>query len=265
MGILNITPDSFSDGGYFLTLDSAFARVEAMLDEGVDIIDIGGESTRPGAHIVSVEEELARVVPVIERIRSHTDITISIDTSKPKVMQAAIQAGATFINDVNALMSDGAVHVASALNVPVCLMHKQGTPDMMQHRPAYPHGVVKAIHTFFQARIEDCLAQGLLREHLLLDPGFGFGKTSAHNFLLTKSLRSFKSYGFPVLYAASRKATIGAVLKRAVSERLPGSLGLAVYAALQGANIIRTHDIAATKDALTIVTHVENAIEEGVV
>ena len=234
-----------------------------MLEEGVDIIDIGGESTRPGAESVSVQEELDRVIPVIEKIRSYSDITISIDTYKPDVMRQAIASGATFINDVNALMAEDSLATACALNVPVCLMHKQGIPRTMQDAPTYSEGVLLAIHAFFKERIAACLDQGILPQHLLLDPGFGFGKTPEHNLILTKELLSFTSYGFPVLYAASRKSTIGTVLKREVSSRLFGGLGLAVYAALQGASIIRTHDVAATKDALTMVTYVENAIEKG--
>jgi dihydropteroate synthase len=263
MGILNVTPDSFSDGGCFLKHDAALKRAEMMLEEGIDIIDVGGESTRPGACAVSVEEELERVIPVIERLRAITDITISIDTSKPEVMVQAVRSGATFINDINALMTDDALMVVSQLGVPVCLMHKQGTPLTMQKSPEYPNGVLYAVHSFFESRIKACLEYGIPKEHLILDPGFGFGKTSEDNLILTKSLRSFKSYARPLLYAASRKSTIGALLNRGVTERLPGGLGLAVYAALQGASIVRTHDIAATKDALSIVACVENATGKG--
>lgn len=263
MGILNVTPDSFSDGGQFCQPDAALRRVENMLQEGVDIIDVGGESTRPGASSVSVAEELDRVIPVIELIRSFSDVAISIDTTKPEVMTCAIQSGATLINDVNALMAPGALVVASALKVPVCLMHKQGEPNTMQLCPNYPKGLLKTIHSFFKARIDACLEHGIPLERLLLDPGFGFGKTPEDNLVLTKALLSFTSYGLPVLYAASRKSTIGALLKREIGDRLAGGLGLAIYAALQGASIIRTHDVLATRDALAMVTYVENAFEKG--
>lgn len=259
MGILNVTPDSFFDGGVFFSKKEALSHVEKMVAEGVDILDVGGESTRPGATLVSTEEELERVIPVIEAIHARFDTAISIDTSKPEVMREAVRCGATLINDVNALLTDGALTAASDLQVPVCLMHKRGIPKTMQSAPFYPDGVVSAVHAFLKARIDACLAQGICREHLLIDPGFGFGKTPLDNLLLTKNLLSFRNYGLPVLYGASRKSTIGALLNRDVHERLAGGLGLAVYAALQGANLIRTHDVQATKDALMMIAYVEEA------
>ncbi len=259
MGILNITPDSFSDGGSFFSKKEALFRVEEMIKEGVDLIDIGGESTRPGAATVSLDEELARVIPVIESIRARFDVALSIDTSKPKVMFEAVQSGVVLINDVNALLADDALSVAKDAAVPICLMHRQGTPKTMQINPAYPQGIMSSIHQFLTARIEACLTAGISPAHLILDPGFGFGKTSSDNLLLTKNLLSFRTYGFPLLYGASRKSTIGELLNREIHERSAASLGLAVYAALHGASLIRTHDIRATKDALMMIHHVENA------
>lgn len=263
MGILNITTDSFSDGGRYLQLDDALRQVERMVREGADIIDIGGESTRPGSLPVSCTEELDRVIPLIERIRSFSDITLSIDTTKPEVMRAAIHAGATLINDVNALRAPLAIETVLQLNVPVCLMHMQGVPNVMQDNPQYDMGVMSAIDVFFSERIEACTAAGIPRHHLILDPGFGFGKTHTHNLILTQHLSSFKSYGLPLLLGASRKSTIGSLLNRPVGERVFGSVGLAVYAALKGTNIIRTHDVSATKDAMMMVSAVVNVTDEG--
>lgn len=252
MGILNVTPDSFSDGGHFLEVGAAYQHAQHMIAQGVDIIDIGGESTKPGADEISCAEELARVIPIIERIRAVSDICISVDTCKAEVMQAAISAGASLINDVRALTGDGALAVAAGLNVPVCLMHMQGVPKSMQDRPYYAD-VVDEINMFFQQRIEACLAAGFSRERLIIDPGFGFGKSVQHNLCIVKRLGEFQQHGLPLLLGVSRKSTIGAVLQKTVSERLAGGIATEVFASLQGASIIRTHDVGETNQALQMV------------
>lgn len=253
MGILNITPDSFSDGGDFLKKDAAIRQAEIMLEEGADFLDLGAESSRPGAVPVSVEQELERLIPVIQHLSAAHDVVLSVDTYKPEVMRESVQAGAGMINDIYALRSPGALEMAAKLDVPVCLMHMQGTPHTMQTNPEYPDGVVLSIQKFFEARIAACLEAGLKREHLILDPGFGFGKTVAHNLKLTQQLRAFQTHGLPILLGVSRKSTLGAVLQQDVAHRLPGALGVTVFAALQGLAIIRTHDVGATKQALKIV------------
>lgn len=253
MGVLNATPDSFSDGGFYLSLDKAYARAQAMIAMGADLIDIGGESTKPGALAVSCEAELERVIPLIERVRSVSDICISIDTSKALVMEAAITAGATWINDVKALMGEGSMAIAARMNVPVCLMHMQGSPQTMQEKPQYKQGVMDEIQSFFQQRIEACLTAGLRRECLILDPGFGFGKSVQHNLYILKCLRQLQVHGLPLLLGVSRKSTIGAVLQKTVLDRLSGSTAAAVFAAMQGVSIIRTHDVEETNQALTML------------
>ena len=253
MGVLNVTPNSFSDGGFFLDIHRAYARVQEMLTFGVDIIDIGGESTKPGADSVSSQEEMARVIPLIELIRAESDICISIDTSKADVMQAAIAAGASWINDVNALNSEDSLAVASSLKVPVCLMHRQGCSQTMQDNPHYQRDVIDEINVFFKQRIEACLNSGIPRTHLILDPGFGFGKSVDHNLRIMKCFSKFQVHGFPLLLGVSRKSTIGAVLQRTVFERLTGGIAAAVFAALQGVSIIRTHDVDETSQALKMV------------
>lgn len=253
MGILNVTPDSFSDGGHFLESSAAYQHAQLMIEQGVDIIDIGGESTKPGADEVSCVEELSRVIPVIERIRLGSDICISVDTSKAEVMQAAIATGATLINDIKALTADGALAVAANLNVPVCLMHMQGVPKSMQDNPHYTNNIIDEINAFFQQRIEACLAVGISRDRLILDPGFGFGKSVQHNLCIVKRFGEFQQQGLPLLLGVSRKSTIGAVLQKTVSERLVGGIATEVFAALQGASIIRTHDVGATKQALQML------------
>lgn len=253
MGILNVTPDSFSDGGQFHALDAALQHVEAMLEQGVDIIDIGGESTRPGATPVTLAEELARVVPVITAIRQRFDVPLSVDTSKPEVMQAAVAAGADMINDVRALQEPGALAVCADLSVPICLMHMQGQPRTMQHNPQYTN-VVADVSQFFAERIQACIAAGIARERLILDPGFGFGKTLQHNVDLLAKLDTFSAFNLPLLVGMSRKSMIGALLNdRPVDERLHGSVAAAVIAAMKGASIVRVHDVAATADAMKIV------------
>ncbi len=256
MGILNVTPDSFSDGGQFNKVDVALMRVEQMLAEGVDIVDIGGESTRPWSEAVSVQEELERVIPIIQAIRTHFAVPISVDTTKAEVMREAVQAGANLINDVRALQDDGALTVCAQLDVPICLMHMQGLPRTMQVVPHYAD-VVADIYTFFEQRIQACINAGIKRERLILDPGFGFGKNLKHNLGLLRRLDEFSSLNLPILVGISRKSMIGKLLNdRPVQDRLYGSIAAAVIAAMQGANIIRVHDVKATRDALTIVNAV---------
>lgn len=253
MGILNLTPDSFSDGGQFNRLESALKQTEAMIQAGADIIDLGGESTRPGALEVSVDEELARVMPVLTAIRERFAIPISVDTSKPEVMQAALQQQVELINDVRALQEPGALAVCANSPALVCLMHMQGQPSMMQHAPQYVD-IVQEVADFFQARINACTQAGIARERLILDPGFGFGKNLEHNLTLFKHLPAFQGFDLPVLVGVSRKGMIGALLNgRPAAERLHGSVAAAVIAAVKGAKIVRVHDVAATVDALKIL------------
>ncbi|MDF1588366.1 MAG: dihydropteroate synthase [Gammaproteobacteria bacterium] len=255
MGILNVTPDSFSDGGRFLAKDKAVAQAMQMVADGASIIDVGGESTRPGAAIVPVEQEIERVVPVIEAIRAELDVVISIDTSKPEVMRAAVKAGASLINDVQALRIEGALQAAVELAVPVCLMHAQGTPQTMQNDPRYDDVVTEVID-FLLERVNVCEQAGIARHQLILDPGFGFGKRARHNLRLMKHLDKLIEKGFPVLVGVSRKSIIGALLNVSTAERLAGSLSLATIAVWQGAKIIRTHDVRETKQAIALCDHV---------
>jgi len=255
MGILNVTPDSFSDGGQFFAPDRALAQAIKMVEDGAGIIDIGGESTRPGAKIVSVDDEIARVVPIIEAIHSEINIPISIDTSKPEVMQAALNSGAGFINDVKALQVDGALEVAVEYDVPVCLMHAQGTAQTMQNDPHYDD-VVSEVNQFLLDRVQVCQQVGIARERLLLDPGFGFGKRARHNLSLMKSLSTLVQQGLPVLVGVSRKSMIGALLNVSVEERLAASLSLAALSIWQGAKIIRSHDVRETVQAIMMCDHV---------
>lgn len=260
MGILNVTPDSFSDGGRFIGRNAALRRVRAMIAEGAAIIDVGGESTRPGARAVSVDEELARVIPVIEAIRSDSDIPVSIDTSKPEVMRAAVAAGASLINDVRALREPGALEVAAALGVPVCLMHMRGEPRTMQQNPHYDD-VVEEVLAFLDARVAACEAAGIPRSRLILDPGFGFGKTLEHNLALFRALPRFVATGLPVLVGVSRKSMIGQVLEVPVEDRLAGSLALATLAVGLGAAIVRSHDVRETVHAVRMAAVVSNGEE----
>lgn len=255
MGILNVTPDSFSDGGEFLATDAALAQAKKMVADGAGIIDVGGESTRPGASVVSVEQEITRVVPIIQAIHSELDIPISIDTSKPEVMRAAIDAGAGLINDVRALQLDGAMQAAVDCNVPVCLMHSQGTPQTMQNNPQYKD-VVTDVIAFLLERVTACKQAGITPDKLILDPGFGFGKRATHNLLLMKQLSQLISQGFPVLVGVSRKSMIGKLLKVSVEERLAASLSLAAISVWQGAKIIRSHDVRETVQAIMMCDHV---------
>ncbi|MDB2705264.1 dihydropteroate synthase [Pseudomonadota bacterium] len=255
MGILNVTPDSFSDGGKFLVQDSALAQAKQMVEDGAGIIDVGGESTRPGAAIVSVEEEISRVVPVIEAIRSEIDIPISIDTSKPEVMIAAVNAGAGLINDVRALQVQGALQAAVDCDVPVCLMHSQGTPQNMQDAPHYDD-VVAEVLDFLLERVAVCERAGITRDRLILDPGFGFGKQATHNLRLMKHLSKFINTNIPVLVGVSRKSMIGKLLKVSVEERLAASLSLAAISVWQGAKIVRSHDVRETVQAIMMCNYV---------
>ncbi len=252
MGILNVTPDSFSDGGLFVSAGNLQQQIESMLQAGVDIIDVGGESTRPGSQPVALDEELQRVIPAIQLIRELGDIPISIDTTKPEVMRAAVAAGADMINDVNALRTTGAMQAVTELGVPVCLMHMLGQPKNMQQQPEYEN-VVQQVLSFFAERVEACVNAGVAREKILIDPGFGFGKTVQHNFQLLKKLELLHSLGQPLLVGMSRKSMLGAVTVKAVDQRLAGSLAAAVIAAMQGVHIIRVHDVAETVDALKVV------------
>jgi len=252
MGILNLTPDSFSDGGRFTAPARSIARAREMVEEGAAIIDVGGESTRPGAPDVSVEEELARVVPVIEAIATRLDVPVSVDTSKPEVMRAAVAAGAGLINDVRALQEPGALEAAAELGVPLCLMHMQGQPRTMQDAPRYGD-VVAEVRDFLLERATVCEAVGIPRERILLDPGFGFGKTLEHNLRLLASVDRLVATGYPVLVGMSRKSMIGQILEGApVEERLHGSVAAALIAAMKGARILRVHDVKPTVDALRV-------------
>jgi len=258
MGILNVTPDSFSDGGKFFSRDAALSRAARMVAEGADIVDVGGESTRPGSRRVSVQEELDRVLPVIEAVRAELPVTISIDTSKPAVMHAACAAGAEMINDVRALREEGALETAARLGARVCLMHMQGQPRTMQAAPRY-RDVVAEVRAFLLDRARRCEEHGISRERLLIDPGFGFGKTPAHNLRLIAELDAFAGTGLPVLVGVSRKSTVGRVTSRRAGEREWGSLALAVIAALKGAAVLRVHDVAPTRDAVRMVQAVQAA------
>ncbi|MBQ4836091.1 dihydropteroate synthase [Pseudoalteromonas luteoviolacea] len=252
MGIVNTTPDSFSDGGKNYKNDSAVMNALSLLDEGATILDIGGESTRPGASDVALNEELDRVIPVIKGIRAHSDCVISIDTSKAEVMRQAILAGADIINDVRALREDGCLNVAAEFaNVPICLMHMQGQPRTMQHDPQYDH-LINDIKRFFDERIEACEQAGISRSRLIIDPGFGFGKSLQHNFELLGQFNQFTDFNMPVLAGLSRKSMFGMLLNRDTNERLPASLAGALLCAQQGAHILRVHDVRETNDVLQV-------------
>jgi len=255
MGVLNVTPDSFSDGGDFFSVPQALEQARKMVEEGAAIIDVGGESTRPGATPVSLQQELDRVIPVIEGIQKELPVPISIDTSKPEVMSAAVASGVGMINDVNALRADGALQVAADTNVPVCLMHMQGEPRMMQENPEYGD-VVAEVGAFLAQRAEECQSAGISREHILLDPGFGFGKTLEHNLALLKHLGRLVSLGYPVLVGLSRKSMIGAALGLGIDERLYASLALATLAVREGALLVRAHDVRATAQAVRMCDNV---------
>ncbi len=252
MGILNMTPDSFSDGGRFVAPSVAIMHAEQMAAAGAAIIDVGGESTRPGARDVTEQEEIDRVVPVIEAIRSALDVAISVDTSKPGVMRAAVAAGATMINDVRALRSEGALQAAVELQQAVCLMHMQGQPRTMQQDPEYDD-VVADVTQFLRERVSECTRAGIAEDLIVIDPGFGFGKTLEDNIELLANLRQLQDVGPAILIGVSRKSTLGALTGREVDDRQPASVAAAVLAAERGASIIRAHDVAETVDALRVV------------
>jgi dihydropteroate synthase len=254
MGILNVTPDSFSDGGNFSQLDSAVQHAIKLMEEGADIIDVGGESTRPNATPVSLQQELDRVIPVIEAlVANDINIPISIDTYKPEVMRAAIAAGASMVNDVNALQEVGALEVILSTNVAVCLMHMQGTPQTMQLNPHYAD-VVKEVADFLLARVATCQEAGIAKNRLLIDPGFGFGKTRAHNIELIQQLDTLSELGYPMLVGLSRKSVLGQVTGGDVESRLHASVAAAVISVMKGAKIVRVHDVKATVEALKVVS-----------
>ncbi len=257
MGILNITPDSFSDGGKFNSLDNALLQAERMIQAGVSIIDIGGESTRPGAPDVSLEEELSRVIPTLKAISAKFDVWISIDTSKPEVMREAVEAGADLINDVRALQDPGALQVAADANVPVCLMHMKGQPRTMQANPNYDD-VLTDVEAFLKERVEACEAVGISKEQLILDPGFGFGKTIEHNYHLLAHLEKFHTLGLPVLAGMSRKSMIFKLLDKAPADCMVASVTCATIAAMKGAQIIRVHDVEDTLEAMKIIEVMNN-------
>jgi len=259
MGIINTTPDSFSDGGEFASYEAALAQAFRLIEQGADILDIGGESTRPGATGVSVQQEMDRVVPLVEKLRSESDIAISIDTYKPEVMSATLNVGADMINDINGLRAEGAIQVVASAQVPVCVMHMQGQPQTMQASPSYQN-VVGDVIEFLQSRLDDCLQAGMDQNNIVLDPGIGFGKTLDHNLLLLRSLPEIRRQtGCELLLGISRKSLIDKLFGRKVTERLPASLGLAVQAVLNGARIIRAHDVRATFDAIRSVEAVGSA------
>jgi dihydropteroate synthase len=250
MGIVNITPDSFFDGGKFLSHEAAICHGLRLIDEGADILDIGGESTRPGAATTSLQEELDRVMPVIHALAAG-DTPLSIDTQKPAVMAEAIRAGVAMVNDVNALRAAGAAEVCAASGAAVCLMHMQGEPGTMQVNPSYMD-VVAEVRTFLLARVETCIEAGITRDRIVVDPGFGFGKSPEHNFALLKQLQQFANLGLPVLAGLSRKSMFGALLGRDTADRLVPSVVAAVIAAQHGASILRVHDVRETCDALRL-------------
>jgi len=256
MGVVNTTPDSFSDGGALYTggvldLDNAMLRARQMVAEGAAVLDIGGESTRPGAQPVSQQEEMDRVLPLVERIAAELDVVISIDTSSPALMAEAATLGAGLINDVRALSREGALAAAAATGLPVCLMHMQGEPGTMQAQPGYGD-VVNEVTDFLMTRVEECVKGGIVRERILLDPGFGFGKTLQHNLQLLAGLERLATQGLPLLVGLSRKSMIGKLTGREVDDRLAGSIALAVLAVERGAVVVRAHDVAATVDALAM-------------
>jgi dihydropteroate synthase len=252
MGVLNVTPDSFSDGGRWVTVDQAVAQAERMVLEGAAFVDIGGESTRPGSVEVSLQQELDRVIPVLEALSQRLDVVLSIDTSKPEVMREAVAAGAGFINDVYGLRRPGALEAAAQLGVPVCLMHMRGEPGSMQDQPAYAD-VVTEVEQFLLARAKAAEQAGIAAGHIVLDPGFGFGKSLQHNLDLLRATDRLAGHGYPLLAGLSRKSMLQPITGRAVDERLAGSLALAMLAAQGGAQIIRVHDVAETTDVLKVL------------
>jgi dihydropteroate synthase len=258
MGVLNVTPDSFSDGGRYTDIDAAKRHAEQMARDGAAIIDIGGESTRPGAAEISAQLETDRVIPVIEAIKGIVDLPISVDTSREAVMKAAVAAGASMINDVLALQAPGALHAAVKLAVPVCLMHMQGRPRTMQNQPRYDD-VTLEVKQFLSDRADACIKAGIARNRIVIDPGFGFGKTRVHNVELLANLRQLQALGLPVLVGLSRKSTLGELTGQDVENRMAASISAAAIAVINGAQIVRVHDVRETMDALRIVSAVLEA------
>jgi len=252
MGILNITPDSFSDGGQYLDFDQALKRAETMIEEGADIIDIGGESTRPGSDPVSEDEELKRITPIIKALKKNSNILISVDTYKPRVMEQVIDMGVAMINDVFALQQPGAINVIKKSNIGICLMHMQGTPKTMQLNPTY-QDVVNEVKLFLEGRANSLIAEGIKTERIILDPGFGFGKTFEHNISLLKNLESFQALKLPLLVGLSRKSFIRKILSDEHDDHLSGSISAAIISILKGARIVRVHDVKETQSAIKIM------------
>jgi len=260
MGVINVTPDSFSDGGYFDTTEKAIEQARHLIQEGADILDIGGESTRPGSQSVGVDEELSRVMPVIEFALS-MDTPVSVDTSKPEVMRVAIDAGVNLVNDINALQAPGALDVVADSTVMICLMHMQGKPETMQHNPQYSDVVAEVI-SFLEQRIAIAISAGIEREHIVIDPGFGFGKTFEHNLMLLRRLDRFAFMNLPVLAGLSRKSMLGTITGNPVNDRVHASVAAALLAVGQGARIVRVHDVKATRDAFSVFAAM-NRIDPG--
>lgn len=262
MGILNATPDSFSDGGRFNSLDAGLIHAEQMLADGANIIDVGGESTRPGAAKVSLQEELDRVIPLVERIKTELDVCISVDSSSPQVFIEAQKVGAHMLNDVRALQREGALQAAKQTGLPVCLMHMQGEPQTMQDNPLYA-SIVDEVHDFLRKRIDACVAQGISTSQIMIDPGFGFGKTLEDNYTLLGKLERFSDLSVPMLVGLSRKSMIAGVLNNApTDQRLAGSIAGAVISAMKGAHILRVHDVKQTADALKVVMATQLQMEK---
>jgi dihydropteroate synthase len=260
-GVVNVTPDSFSDGGHYLEPSAAIAHAQRLADEGADLIDLGAESSRPGAESVSAEQELSRLMPVLDGLRA-CPIPISIDTTKPEVMRAVIGAGAAMINDIGALRSPGALETVATTDAAVCLMHMQGEPRTMQLEPHYGD-VVAEVRAFLAERVAAAEARGIARERIVIDPGFGFGKTIGHNFEMLRDLHRFAEIGVPVMAGWSRKSTLGAVTGREAGERLAASIAAALLAVQHGATIVRVHDVAATRDALAVLAAMDGQGDGG--
>ena len=258
MGILNVTPDSFSDGGRFMAADAALEQAASMAEQGADIIDVGGESTRPGAEELPLQQELDRILPVIESITEQLDVAVSVDTSKPPVMQAAVAAGAVLINDVYALQREGALQAAAGLDAAICLMHMQGTPATMQDRPEYEE-LPREIVDFLDQRVRDCRAAGIESERLIVDPGFGFGKNDQHNLKILANLGEFSALHLPLLVGLSRKRTLGKLAGKNADRLVAAGVAAAVIAVSNGAHIVRTHDVRPTVDALRVFEAVRQA------
>ncbi len=259
MGVLNVTPDSFSDGGRFNQQDAALLQARQMVADGATFVDVGGESTRPGAAKVSVQEELDRVCPVVETIGRELDVIVSVDTSTPEVMSQAVELGAGLINDVRALGRDGAMAAAANAGVPVCIMHIQGEPENMQDRPEYQN-VLREVGEFLTHRVRAAIQAGVDAQNIILDPGFGFGKTLEHNLRLLASLDQLQALGHPLLVGMSRKSMLGHITGRDLNERLPASLAAATISAMKGASIVRAHDVRETVDAIRVAMAVKEAV-----